>query len=427
MLSKIIIFVTRNNEFLWRMWRIAVVNCFQKLLSSWRGTTYRNFARSKRKLWIAFKNYYLRDEEQLKFILKIQMQRCELLSKIIIFVTRNNNKPLQGLLIIVVNCFQKLLSSWRGTTRKTLNTPFGQLWIAFKNYYLRDEEQLLGDKDARPLSCELLSKIIIFVTRNNLPPENTSPIAVVNCFQKLLSSWRGTTALICRNTPTMLWIAFKNYYLRDEEQPALWLAEKHLCCELLSKIIIFVTRNNDKIEILIASGVVNCFQKLLSSWRGTTRFRFINQRIMLWIAFKNYYLRDEEQLSDLLSDAGTSCELLSKIIIFVTRNNQKLEKVKIALVVNCFQKLLSSWRGTTWEATGRHRDSLWIAFKNYYLRDEEQRATLTPHILACCELLSKIIIFVTRNNLNWFLEPVYKVVNCFQKLLSSWRGTTLSW
>ena len=39
---------------------------------------------------------------------------------------------------------------------------------------------------------------------------------------------------------------------------------------------------------------------------------------------------------------STGCELLSKIIIFVTRNNSKSGMYLDRVVVNCFQKLLSS-------------------------------------------------------------------------------------
>ncbi len=43
-----------------------------------------------------------------------------------------------------------------------------------------------------------------------------------------------------------LWIAFKNYYLRDEGQPVGLRTERGFCCELLSKIIIFVMKDNLK-------------------------------------------------------------------------------------------------------------------------------------------------------------------------------------
>ena len=221
-------------------------------------------------MWIAFKNYYLRDTKQLSFLITSPFERCELLSKIIIFVTRNNKSKVPRRGTYVVNCFQKLLSSWHETT-------WVNPGISFK--------------------------------------------AVVNCFQKLLSSWHETTETFWPSLYSTLWIAFKNYYLRDTKQRR----RKHLCgqlrCELLSKIIIFVTRNNRKDCWRTLLSVVNCFQKLLSSWHETTLTSFFIVLRLLWIAFKNYYLRDTKQRQLNFQTMDASCELLSKIIIFVTRNN----------------------------------------------------------------------------------------------------------
>ena len=148
------------------------------------------------KLWIAFKNYYLRDTTQLLSMMQQSINCCELLSKIIIFVTRHNQPRVCKYSVIVVNCFQKLLSSWHDTTFRG-NIPSGsQLWIAFKNYYLRDTTQREKGWNASSLSCELLSKIIIFVTRHNQSQRNIWFSEVVNCFQKLLSSWHDTTLIM---------------------------------------------------------------------------------------------------------------------------------------------------------------------------------------------------------------------------------------
>ena len=159
-------------------------------------------------------------------------------------MTRNNTTEIFVIHLIVVNCFQKLLSSWHETTLTTNGTQETVLWIAFKNYYLRDTKQPFSDATVRHFSCELLSKIIIFVTRHNILRFRPILFPVVNCFQKLLSSWHDTTGrLEIRNTDK-LWIAFKNYYLRDTTQPAHHKPFLQGRCELLSKIIIFVTRHN---------------------------------------------------------------------------------------------------------------------------------------------------------------------------------------
>ena len=117
----------------------------------------------------------------------------------------------------------------------------------------------------------------------------------MNCFQKLLSSWHDTTAQITKRYAKELWIAFKNYYLRDTTQLLKYFLIHLSGCELLSKIIIFVTRHNFHSPFQKASTVVNCFQKLLSSWHDTTSQKHWRHLFPLWIAFKNYYLRDTTQ------------------------------------------------------------------------------------------------------------------------------------
>ena len=55
--------------------------------------------------------------------------------------------------------------------------------------------------------------------KDNVDEIANSYDTVVNCFQKLLSSWWRTTLKVCKPLTRRLWIAFKNYYLRDEGQP----------------------------------------------------------------------------------------------------------------------------------------------------------------------------------------------------------------
>ena len=211
------------------------------------------------------------------------------------------------------------------------------------------------------------------MTRHNTSEIFINPVAVVNCFQKLLSSWHDTTLYSNMHISTKLWIAFKNYYLRDTTQPSFFVLKWLICCELLSKIIIFVTRHNSKLQKALVSSVVNCFQKLLSSWHDTTVQANEQKMLQLWIAFKNYYLRDTTQPRPSGFVPPSCCELLSKIIIFVTRHN----RTKFIQFIN----------------------PLWIAFKNYYLRDTTQQQLDSAYLVGCCELLSKIIIFVTRHNI----------------------------
>ena len=68
-----------------------------------------------------------------------------------------------------------------------------------------------------------------------------------------------------------------------------------LCCELLSKIIIFVMK--DKIGTTTIKVVVNCFQNYYFRDEGQTSSKnFPTVAPFVRIAFKKFYLRDEGQL-----------------------------------------------------------------------------------------------------------------------------------
>ena len=248
------------------------------------------------------------------------------------------------------------------------------LWIAFKNLYLCDGEHQYYIHPKSQGGCELLSKICIFVTANILTVAQLRTLFVVNCFQKFVSLWRRTSLVGMSATNSLLWIAFKNLYLCDGEHLVLDSAPSYSSCELLSKICIFVTANIPVRKWYDGKTVVNCFQKFVSLWRRTSRQSACRRVNELWIAFKNLYLCDGEHP------------------LFPNRIWQE--------VVNCFQKFVSLWRRTSITATPIKLQQLWIAFKNLYLCDGEHRGKRT-------------------DNGEW-------VVNCFQKFVSLWRRTSTS-
>ena len=170
------------------------------------------------------------------------------------------------------------------------------LWIAFKNLYLCDGEHPLINSWDSAISCELLSKICIFVTANINHQHRRHGQAVVNCFQKFVSLWRRTSPSDGRAGINGLWIAFKNLYLCDGEHPSGVKYVTYDSCELLSKICIFVTANIIVKSTNLEYIVVNCFQKFVSLWRRTSRDLSMLFAPVLWIAFKNLYLCDGEHL-----------------------------------------------------------------------------------------------------------------------------------
>ena len=88
-----------------------------------------------------------------------------------------------------------------------------------------------------------------------------------------------------------------------------------MCCELLSKVCIFVVWNNCE-----DMGIF---------------------KILLWIAFKSLYLCSLKQLEDRDMEECYGCELLSKVCIFVVWNNNGATVAFNESVVNCFQKFVS--------------------------------------------------------------------------------------
>ena len=62
---------------------------------------------------------------------------------------------------------------------------------------------------------------------------------------------------------------------------------------------------------------------------------------MLWIAFKNWYLWRYKQPGYVSIYIYIRCELLSRIGIFDVINNQAHLAHNTAMVVNCFQELVS--------------------------------------------------------------------------------------
>ena len=195
-------------------------------------------------MWIAYKIYYLCDRKQLRTRLSTINRSCELLTKFIIFAIGNNHLFGKGFDCDVVNCLQNLLSLRSETTVPTCYVGSG--------------------------SCELLTKFIIFAIGNNFARWIQAQIHVVNCLQNLLSLRSETTKLALRTTIGLLWIAYKIYYLCDRKQQIMGANRRNICCELLTKFIIFAIGNNRFFKPRYKVGVVNCLQNLLSLRSETT-------------------------------------------------------------------------------------------------------------------------------------------------------------
>ena len=176
-------------------------------------------------------------------------------------------------------------------------------------------------KAGKVYSCELLSEFITFVIHHNFSLLHQFLLWVVNCFQNLLPLWYITTTIFRWLWSIMLWIAFRIYYLCDTSQQTMKKLELKLSCELLSEFITFVIHHNGINYAGIRTRVVNCFQNLLPLWYITTRWGNFTCAILLWIAFRIYYLCDTSQQRIKLTTKKQGCELLSEFITFVIHHN----------------------------------------------------------------------------------------------------------
>jgi len=250
-----------------------------------------------------------------------------------------------------VNCFQKIVSLIFWTTPLATTSKLLSLWIAFKKLYLWYSEQRKSKRWKRVWSCELLSKNCIFDILNNSTSIPKSVLAVVNCFQKIVSLIFWTTFNYEFSSPLLLWIAFKKLYLWYSEQQQFERCFFHDCCELLSKNCIFDILNNWLSHLNKRLHVVNCFQKIVSLIFWTTSKGMWEMNYQLWIAFKKLYLWYSEQPHFNADMICGSCELLSKNCIFDILNNKIHIFLFFICVVNCFQKIVSLIFWTTLKQT----------------------------------------------------------------------------
>ena len=169
---------------------------------------------------------------------------------------------------------------------------------------------------------------------------------------------------------------------------------------------------------------MNCFHLSVSLRYNTTDADVAPAGEPLWIAFIYPYLWDTTQLSAMLSEYRTSCELLSFIRIFEIQHNLGCVIPYSVMVVNCFHLSVSLRYNTTLPKPLRWTLPLWIAFIYPYLWDTTQPYTNYNVFQHRCELLSFIRIFEIQHNDLDVWNVVEKVVNCFHLSVSLRYNTT---
>ena len=156
--------------------------------------------------------------------------------------------------------------------------------------------------------------------------------------------------------------------------------------------------HNRVFYILPSFCVVNCFQKSYLWLLNTTKALWYENKMKLWIAFKNLIFDYWTQPTPLSYPLPVRCELLSKILSLTIEHNWLSGDNSAVQVVNCFQKSYL-WLLNT---TGIHRKAilikLWIAFKNLIFDYWTQQIPEKIPKHTSCELLSKILSLTIEHN-----------------------------
>ena len=121
--------------------RRLVVNCFQNCIFDLSKTAIAPATAIFSKLWIAFKIVSLTYQKQLDISLMRIADRCELLSKLYLWLIKNSQIKFNYYGILVVNCFQNCIFD---LSKTAFNTVIKKLW-----------------------SCELLSKLYLWLIKNS--------------------------------------------------------------------------------------------------------------------------------------------------------------------------------------------------------------------------------------------------------------------
>ncbi len=146
---------------------------------------------------------------------------------------------------------------------------------------------------------------------------------------------------------------------------------------------------------------MNCFQNFYLCGLFATFSEKINNKKVLWIAFKIFIFVDYSQQNCTNRSQKVGCELLSKFLsLWIIRNAPTIILYPM-LVVNCFQNFYLCGLFATWWVNTHVLKALWIAFKIFIFVDYSQLNQHKYLYLLSCELLSKFLsLWIIRNV--WF-------------------------
>ena len=314
-----------------------VVICFQNCIFDLLHTSSWQFRNLYTQLWFAFKivslTYFihpLRDDTDL-------YPRCDLLSKLYLWLTSYIVNKIWYTQFRVVICFQNCIFDLLHTSVVENENGVVSLWFAFKivslTYFIHHSKC----SPLHTLCCDLLSKLYLWLT---------SYIVV-----------KG------KKTVHKLWFAFKivslTYFIHQKNNCQAYV----LGCDLLSKLYLWLTSYILSVRLDLSEIVVICFQNCIFDLLHTSPGSFTDDTFMLWFAFKivslTYFIHHSKGKGGKLK----GCDLLSKLYLWLTSYINDKKQIIKWLVVICFQNCIFDLLHTSSCKCRCGSFVLWFAFK----------------------------------------------------------------
>ena len=136
-----------------------------------------------------------------------------------------------------------------------------------------------------------------------------------------------------------------------------------MCCDLLSKLYLWLTSYIQRISTSWRARVVICFQNCIFDLLHTSnRFRFYHVN-GLWFAFKIVSLTYFIHLIGASIEASACCDLLSKLYLWLTSYIFLWIDFHFRIVVICFQNCIFDLLHTSILNLSKEVAPLWFAFK----------------------------------------------------------------
>ena len=299
------------------------------------------------------------------------------------------------------------------------------LWFAFKIVSLTYFIHRFINSYSNYLSCDLLSKLYLWLTSYIQSLCRAVCTLVVICFQNCIFDLLHTSYLLAFYAPSLLWFAFKivslTYFIHQ------WYSclKNKSSCDLLSKLYLWLTSYIMWGVFVYVFLVVICFQNCIFDLLHTSTLSGCISLHLLWFAFKIVSLTYFIHHLIICKLRLTSCDLLSKLYLWLTSYIRLFVFYFAHFVVICFQNCIFDLLHTSTKSKDYQFLKLWFAFKIVSLTYFIHQCALAWIEQKSCDLLSKLYLWLTSYISNYLFVYNGTVVICFQNCIFDLLHTSL--